>query len=161
MSPKTHGKSKSIGLSVIIEDILTPLQSNSIGTKITPNELKYLVKLFFDVLRLHIMSGQKITIPGFGTFSTSLRKGRTMIQKGGKVIKVGDYKIIKFKASGVVKSVINGRSVAPSIITPLNFNLAQTFRRRKIKKAPETVQISDVLEQSKQIIKTRAARKQS
>jgi len=124
-------RTRGLGKIVIVDDIKKILSGTSLGAKLSNREIDFFVKLFIHVLRLHVLKGEKVAISGFGTFSTGERKGRIMHQAGGKKIDVADYKLIKFKAAGSVKHIINGKEVAPGFQVPIELNIMNTFKGRK------------------------------
>lgn len=64
---------------------------------------------FTDVVRETLAAGDKIALPGFGSFEVAVRSGRTGRNPAtGKEIEIPASKVAKFKAGKVLKDAING-----------------------------------------------------
>ncbi len=78
-------------------------------TGFSKKESAQIVETVFDLMKSTLESGEKIKLAGFGNFvvkSKATRKGRN--PQTGEEIKISSRKILTFKPSQVLKSVING-----------------------------------------------------
>ncbi len=65
------------------------------------------VNAFTDYVTKALKKGDKLTLPGFGTFSVAKRKARTgRNPQTGKEIKIPARKVPKFKAGSLLKSSV-------------------------------------------------------
>ncbi len=70
-------------------------------------EAERALKGFINALTSTLKKGEKVTLVGFGTFSVSERAAREgKNPKNQKVIKIPARKVVKFKASKVLKESI-------------------------------------------------------
>ena len=61
-----------------------------------------------DAITGSLMSGNKVTLPGFGTFSTSKRAARTgRNPQTGATIKIKSRTVAKFKAGSKLADAVN------------------------------------------------------
>ncbi len=73
------------------------------------SDLEHMVKEMFKIILEHAAKGNKVQIRGFGTFSTSIFKGRTLkspLMKGG-VIDFKDQLVLRFRQSQSAKIAAN------------------------------------------------------
>ncbi len=65
------------------------------------------VNAFTDYVTKALKKGDKLTLPGFGTFSVAKRKARAgRNPQTGKEIKIPGRKVPKFKAGNLLKSTV-------------------------------------------------------
>lgn len=65
----------------------------------------------FDAVQSALAKGEKVTIPGFGTFSARPRKARTgRNPQTGAAVKIPATTIPAFKAGQVLKDLVSGRA---------------------------------------------------
>jgi DNA-binding protein HU-beta len=65
------------------------------------------INAFTSSVTKALKKGDKLTLPGFGTFSVAKRKARTgRNPRTGKVIKITARKVAKFKAGNLLKSLV-------------------------------------------------------
>ena len=73
-------------------------------TKATKALVKKNVDHAFDYIASRLVKGQRLRIPGFGTFSVTERKARSgRNPRTGAAIKIPARKAIKFKASAALQ----------------------------------------------------------
>lgn len=71
------------------------------------------VSVMFDVIKEVLEKGDKLQIPGFGTFAVAdraAREGRN--PRTGEVIQIKAAKVPAFRPSKVLKAIVNGEKVA-------------------------------------------------
>ena len=74
------------------------------------------VNALLDTVQAAVQSGDKVTIPGFGSFSVSDRKARTgRNPQTGEQIKISARRVLTFRPSQVLKAMLNGEDVAAAI----------------------------------------------
>ncbi|MDD3627572.1 MAG: HU family DNA-binding protein [bacterium] len=74
---------------------------------ITKKESEIAVNTFTDSITKALKKGTKVTLVGFGTFSSVKRKGRTCKPPGAtKVIKVPPKRVPKFNAGAKLKAAV-------------------------------------------------------
>jgi DNA-binding protein HU-beta len=75
--------------------------------KITKASAEKAVNAFTDCVTKALKKGNKLTLPGFGTFSVVTRKARRgrNLQNGSE-IKIPAMKVAKFKTGNLLKSVV-------------------------------------------------------
>jgi len=61
---------------------------------------------FIEVVTNALKKKEKVSIPGFGTFSVSKRKKRTMTAPGGKTVEVPARNVPRFKAGKGLKEAV-------------------------------------------------------
>lgn len=79
-------------------------------TGFSKKESAQIVELVFDLMKSTLEKGEKIKLAGFGNFvvkNKATRKGRN--PQTGDEIEISSRKILTFKPSQVLKSVINGQ----------------------------------------------------
>lgn len=78
------------------------------GAGVTKQEAEGVIGAFFDTVRGAVRSGDKVSWPGFGSFSLAQRKARMGVnpQTGDKV-KIGASKAVKFTQGSALKEYIN------------------------------------------------------
>ncbi|MEY2975183.1 MAG: hypothetical protein RIR49_1603 [Actinomycetota bacterium] len=65
---------------------------------------------FFDTVVAETKKGDKVSWPGFGSFSTSKRPARTgRNPRTGEAVKIAASTAMKFSASSTLKSTLNGK----------------------------------------------------
>ena len=64
------------------------------------------VRAVFDVVTEELQKNGEVSIYGFGKFKVTSIKGRT-VNLGGKKMKVGPVKVVRFKPFGVLKKKVN------------------------------------------------------
>ncbi len=78
-------------------------------TGFSKKESAQIVETVFDLMKSTLENGEKIKLAGFGNFvvkNKATRKGRN--PQTGEEIQISSRKILTFKPSQVLKSVING-----------------------------------------------------
>ena len=71
------------------------------------------VNAFIEAVQSTVKGGDKVTIPGFGTFSVSDRKARTgRNPQTGEAIKIAASKAPKFSAGSGFKAAVNTKGKA-------------------------------------------------
>lgn len=71
------------------------------------------VNALLEIVQATVKSGDKVTIPGFGTFSVSERKARTgRNPQTGATIKIAASKAPKFTAGSGFKAAVNAKGKA-------------------------------------------------
>ncbi len=71
------------------------------------------VNAFIETVQSTVKGGDKVTIPGFGTFSVSERKARTgRNPQTGEAIKIAASKAPKFSAGSGFKAAVNTKGKA-------------------------------------------------
>ena len=71
------------------------------------------VNAFIETVQSTVKGGDKVTIPGFGTFSVSERKARTgRNPQTGEAIKIAASKAPKFSAGSGFKAAVNSKGKA-------------------------------------------------
>ena len=71
------------------------------------------VNAFIEAVQSTVKGGDKVTIPGFGTFSVSERKARTgRNPQTGEAIKIAASKAPKFSAGSGFKAAVNTKGKA-------------------------------------------------
>ena len=76
---------------------------------LSKKESTQIVELIFELMRKSLESNRKVTISGFGNFnirSKNIRRGRN--PQTGDEIKISARSVLTFKASPVLKKVLNG-----------------------------------------------------
>jgi|LGVE01.1.fsa_nt_gb integration host factor subunit alpha len=79
-------------------------------TGFSKKESAQIVEMVFDLMKSTLEKGEKIKLAGFGNFvvkNKATRKGRN--PQTGDEIEICSRKILTFKPSQVLKSVINGQ----------------------------------------------------
>ncbi len=75
--------------------------------KISKASAEKAVNAFTDYVTKALKKGDKLTLPGFGTFSVAKRKARAgRNPQTGKEIKIPARKVPKFKAGSLLKSLV-------------------------------------------------------
>jgi integration host factor subunit alpha len=76
---------------------------------LSKKESTQIVELIFELMRKSLESNRKVKISGFGNFnirSKNIRRGRN--PQTGDEIKISARSVLTFKASPVLKKVLNG-----------------------------------------------------
>ena len=76
---------------------------------LSKKESTQIVELIFELMRKSLESNRKVKISGFGNFNIrckSIRRGRN--PQTGDEIKISARSVLTFKASPVLKKVLNG-----------------------------------------------------
>ena len=77
-------------------------------TGITKSNATAAVESFFDGITKSLKKGQSITLVGFGTFKTSVRKARTgRNPQTGAAVKIPKRRVARFSAGKALKSALN------------------------------------------------------
>lgn len=80
---------------------------------LTKSDSEKAVNALIDIVENTVRGGDKVTIPGFGTFSVSDRKARTgRNPQTGEAIKIKASKAPKFTAGSGFKSAVNEKAKA-------------------------------------------------
>lgn len=86
------------------------VESVYLKTGFSKKESAQIVELVFDLMKSTLEKGEKIKLAGFGNFvvkNKATRKGRN--PQTGDEIEISSRKILTFKPSQVLKSVINSQ----------------------------------------------------
>ena len=76
-------------------------------TKYSKNQVKKCLDGVFNNITNSLKKGKKVNIVGFGSFSVVKRKGRKGVNpRTGKVIKIPDVKITKFRTGSRLKKAV-------------------------------------------------------
>lgn len=79
----------------------------SVETGIDKRIVEVVMKSVDKTLFNLISNGYSVSLAGFGTFSITVRTARkTPMPKTGKIVEVGEMRLIKFKPSGVFKKTM-------------------------------------------------------
>ncbi len=76
---------------------------------LSKKESTQIVELIFELMRKSLETNQKVKISGFGNFNIrekNIRRGRN--PQTGNEIKISARSVLTFKASPVLKKVLNG-----------------------------------------------------
>ena len=77
-------------------------------TGITKTNAAAAVDSFFEGITKSLKKGQSITLVGFGTFKTSVRKARTgRNPQTGAAVKIPKRRVARFSAGKALKSALN------------------------------------------------------
>ena len=75
---------------------------------ITKSQAATAIGAFIDGVTTSLKKGEKVTLVGFGTFSTSKRKARTgRNPQTGEPIKIKAKKVVRFKAGKELDTKVN------------------------------------------------------
>ncbi len=77
------------------------------------------VEAFEDIVTTALISGQEVTIAGFGTFSARVRQGRLGVNPQNPVqkIQIPSVTVPKFKAGSALKKALKGPRAEKSAAT--------------------------------------------
>ena len=129
--PSTKKRVRGLGKAVLARELQQFLSGTTLGLKLNTKEIEFVLKLVVQTIRMHVMQKERISLAGFGSFWITERKGRILTQKGGNRIEVPNYRIIRFKASGQLRKVINGKTCAPVMVIPTDLRLLSKKKRTK------------------------------
>ncbi len=74
---------------------------------ITKASSEKVINAFTDCLTKALKKGERLSLPGFGTFSVVKRKARVgRNPKTGKEIQISARRVVKFKAGSILRSAI-------------------------------------------------------
>jgi DNA-binding protein HU-beta len=77
----------------------------------TKSKVTEIVDETFGALQQALAKGDKVSIPGFGTFSSRARKARTARNpRTGAAVRVPATKVPAFKAAQGLKEIVSGKS---------------------------------------------------
>jgi DNA-binding protein HU-beta len=77
----------------------------------TKSKVGEIVEATFGALQQALAKGDKVSIPGFGTFSARARKARTARNpRTGAAVKVPATKVPAFKAAQGLKEIVSGKA---------------------------------------------------
>ena len=70
-----------------------------------------IIAAFEDIVTAQLVSGNEVTIAGFGTFSARIRQGRMGVnpQKPTEKIQIPSVTVPKFKAGKALKDALKGK----------------------------------------------------
>jgi DNA-binding protein HU-beta len=80
------------------------------ATDVAKGQVENVLSAFFDNLTTSVKGGDKVSWPGFGSFSMTQRKarmGRNL--RTGAPMKIGASKAMKFTSSSVLKEAMNSK----------------------------------------------------
>lgn len=67
-------------------------------------ETEKILNTLIKIIKDNLKNGHKVSISGFGTFSTKIRKARKGVNpQTGKMIKIPAMKVVKFKVGSALK----------------------------------------------------------
>lgn len=80
------------------------------------SEAEKMVNLFTEIITDTIKSGDEVTITGFGTFSSRVRKGRTGVHPRNitQAIQIPPVRVPKFKAGKSLKEAVRQQPQEPA-----------------------------------------------
>lgn len=82
-------------------------------TGLTKADSERALSAVIDIVENTVKGGEKVTVPGFGTFSVSERKARTgRNPQTGATIKIAASKAPKFTAGSAFKAAVNSKGKA-------------------------------------------------
>lgn len=85
----------------LIEELYTKIECCS------KLETEKFLNSFVDIVKNVLKKGDKVTIAGFGTFSTKIRKARKGVHpQTGKRIKIPKIKVAKFTTGSALKRAV-------------------------------------------------------
>ena len=101
-------------MSLLKSDLIAQVAANAGG--LNKSEVEKVLDSFRDVIQASVKKGDDISYPGLGKFSRVQRKARQARNpRTGEPIKVAASKAPKFTASATLRSVVNGKAVAPKL----------------------------------------------
>ena len=84
------------------------------GGKITKKQAEGVFSAFVGMISTSLKNGERVALPGFGVFTVVDRKAKTgRNPRTGAEIKIPARKGVKFSASSVLSTGINGPKKAP------------------------------------------------
>ncbi|OPY69949.1 MAG: DNA-binding protein HU-beta [Syntrophorhabdaceae bacterium PtaU1.Bin034] len=82
--------------------------------KITKKQADEIFSAFVGMISTSLQNGERVALPGIGVFTVVSRKARTgRNPRTGAEIKIPPRKAVKFSASSVISSSLNGPKKAP------------------------------------------------
>lgn len=89
------------------------IEAVAAATGLTKTDSDKAVNALLDTVVATVKGGDKVTVPGFGTFSVSERKARTgRNPRTGEALKIAASKAPKFTAGSSFKTAVNTKSKA-------------------------------------------------
>ena len=77
-------------------------------TGLSKKDSEIAIRETFDIIKTQLMSGNNVSIHGFGVFKISNRKAREgIVPSTGEKIHIPETKVVSFKASSDLKSKVN------------------------------------------------------
>ena len=84
------------------------------GGKITEKQAESVFSAFVGMISTSLKNGERVALPGFGVFTVVDRKAKTgRNPRTGAQIKIPARKAVKFSASSVLATGLNGPKKAP------------------------------------------------
>ncbi len=91
------------------------IEAVAAATGLTKTDSDKAVNALLDTVVATVKGGDKVTVPGFGTFSVSERKARTgRNPRTGEALKIAASKAPKFTAGSSFKTAVNTKAKAKS-----------------------------------------------
>jgi DNA-binding protein HU-beta len=88
------------------EELIAQIASDAGTTKV---QAKAALESFMDAVTKTLKKGGRLSLVGFGTFSTSKRSARTgRNPKTGEALQIKARKVAKFKAGSALAKAVNG-----------------------------------------------------
>ena len=80
----------------------------SMETGLKKTDIESVVNAFMDVVSKALVSGEKVSLKGFGTFDTFERKASLgRVVKTGEVVEIPSHYVPRFKASASLKKKVS------------------------------------------------------
>ena len=80
------------------------------GAGVSKTDAEKTITAFFDYVVQTAQSGDKVSVPGFGSFSTTQRSARVgRNPQTGEPVNIAASTAMKFSASSKLKATLNGR----------------------------------------------------
>lgn len=78
------------------------------GAGLTRKQAADAVQAVIDSISEHLQNGERVQLPGLGSFSVSHRAGRTgRNPKTGEPIEIAPSNVVRFRVSGPLKDALN------------------------------------------------------
>lgn len=75
---------------------------------LTKKDSEKVLNAFVEIVTASLVKGEKVSIPGFGTFETGIRNARTgRNPQTGETMEIPASKTAKFKAGTALKNAVN------------------------------------------------------
>jgi DNA-binding protein HU-beta len=83
------------------------------STELSKADVTRAISATFDAITAGLVDGDKIAIPGFGTFEVGFRAARTgRNPQTGEAIEIAAARVVKFKAGKALKETVNEGAAA-------------------------------------------------
>lgn len=133
-------------LGIVSEEYYTlcPMNKNELcetisrSTKKTTTQVQTVVSVFMDLIQQSVISGKKVTLQGFGTFSTKKRSARTGRTFDGVEINIPAAEVPIFRPSNGLKAEVRNRDLSAYFLKfwdsykKITGKLTRIYRKGKI-----------------------------